>query len=128
MRPGLAVAATLALVAIACVDPAQARWFPACPLHAATGLFCPGCGATRALHALAHGDPARALAFNPLLILALPVLVPLAADEAWRVATGRAWLRTRVPTWAGFTILAVLCAYGVLRNVPGFEWLGPIRE
>jgi hypothetical protein len=43
------------------------------------------------------------------------------------LATGKTWLRLRVPPWAGFSILAVLLVYGVLRNVPGFEVLGPPR-
>jgi hypothetical protein len=46
--------------------PAVARFVPACPFHALTGLPCPGCGATRALVALAQGDVVRAIGWNPL--------------------------------------------------------------
>jgi hypothetical protein len=119
--------AAVAILAVGGLDPAASRWLPVCPLHAVTGLYCAGCGATRALHALLHGELSRALAFNPLLVLALPALLPAVASEAWRLATGKTWLRLRVPPWAGFSILAVLLVYGVLRNVPGFEVLGPPR-
>ena len=131
MRRGLALAATaaaaLGLLAIAWIDPERSRWLPVCLLHAATGLFCAGCGATRALHALLSGNLTGALAFNPLLILSLPVLLPALFVEARRVATGEERRGPLVPAWAGFAVLVVLVVYGVLRNVPGFELLGPPR-
>jgi len=49
-------------------DPAEAHFFPQCPLHALTGLYCPGCGTTRVFHHLLHGDPAGAFAMNPLML------------------------------------------------------------
>ncbi len=43
-----------------------------CPLHELTGLECPSCGLTRAVHALLDLDFARAARLN---ILAFPVAV-----------------------------------------------------
>lgn len=97
---------------------------PPCPLQALTGLYCPGCGSTRCLHALAHLDLAGAMAMNPLLVLSLlplAVLVlhgagllpqrlqglaePLANPRLWLVLLlGFAFLRN-LP-WAPFTLLA----------------------
>jgi len=37
-----------------------------CPFRQLTGLPCPGCGMTRALNALAHGQWELALSFHPL--------------------------------------------------------------
>lgn len=96
-----------------------------CVFHLLTGLHCPGCGLARALHALAHGDVARAWAMHPLLLVALPLLALMLAQ--W--ATRRAWmpmaLRRRVSN--GTTWIAVLLAFGVLRNLPGpaFAWMAP---
>ena len=50
-----------------------------CPFRAATGLLCPGCGATRLCLALLRGDFAAAWRANPVLLLLLPVLAALAA-------------------------------------------------
>ena len=36
-------------------DPHQPGAYPACVLHALTGLYCPGCGGTRAAYDLVHG-------------------------------------------------------------------------
>ena len=44
---------------------------PFCLVRLVFDRPCPGCGMTRALHALAQGDLARAVAFHPLA----PVLV-----------------------------------------------------
>ncbi len=98
---------------------------PSCPFLALTGLYCPGCGSTRCMHALAHFDLAAAVAMNPLLVLALPVLLlmllwsaglrPRVLDSliAW-IAQPRLWL------W-------LLLGFGLLRNLPfpPFVWLAP---
>lgn len=92
-------------------DPATTWWFPSCPFHALTGWLCPLCGSLRALHALLLGAPVAALAFNPLAIVGLI-----------------AWLLARERTTAvcfSTRGLAVLTAFGVLRNIPGPSgWLG----
>jgi len=50
-------------------------WHPGCGFRWMTGRPCPGCGGTHALAALAGGDPAAALAGNPLVAtLALGLL------------------------------------------------------
>lgn len=46
-----------------------------CWLHHLTGLYCAGCGATRAVVALLHGDWQAAIGYNALV----SVVVPLAA-------------------------------------------------
>lgn len=46
----------------------QALW-PKCGLRLLTGLPCPFCGGTRALHAAARFDWWQALALNPLAFL-----------------------------------------------------------
>ncbi len=46
-----------------------------CPFRRLTGLPCPGCGMTRALNALAHGQWVRALSLHPLSpIVAIGIL------------------------------------------------------
>ena len=69
------VAAIAATLVVYRFDPSSHAFFPRCVFHQVTGLQCPGCGATRALYALLHGDVARAFWFNPLFLLFLPVLI-----------------------------------------------------
>ena len=56
-------------------EPGKTGFFPVCPFRAITGFTCPGCGSTRGLHRLLHGDVVSAFEFNPLLILSLPFLL-----------------------------------------------------
>ena len=71
-----------------------------CPLFAMTGVYCPGCGGTRAVYDLAHGDIAGALSMNPLFTIAVPLLGVLWLRWVMRLrgVVLREW---PFPTWAG---------------------------
>ena len=73
LRLALGAGCIAVLAVVWAFDPSTAGFFPRCPMFALTGLQCPGCGTTRALHALLHGDVATAFSFNPftLFLLAL---------------------------------------------------------
>ena len=43
---------------------------PACTLYSLTGLYCPGCGGTRSVYFLLHGDVWRSFVYYPLVPLA----------------------------------------------------------
>jgi hypothetical protein len=49
-------------------EPGKSGFFLVCPFYALTGLACPGCGTTRGLHHLLHGDVITAFRFNPLMM------------------------------------------------------------
>ena len=109
-------------------NPLQTTVFPPCPLHAATGWWCPGCGATRASYLLFRGDIAGALHFNALWV----VLAPLALYQAVAFAGeayGVRWLR-RIPLTQPVIValLVSLIGFGVIRNLPldALQVLNPI--
>jgi len=104
------------------VNPNAAR-LPLCPLHAATGLWCPLCGATRATHAILHGDVAAGLHDNALYVVGAPfVLVGW-----WR------WYRRRrsdveqrsLPVALRALLVVLVVAFGVIRNLPLGSWFAP---
>lgn len=96
-----------------------------CPFYMATGLLCPGCGVSRVCLALLRGDWEAAWRANPALVLLGPILAVLLGLRAFRyVKTGK----SGTPAWESrsWTVLALLLVvYGVLRNLPGLELLGP---
>lgn len=121
---GVAVAALVTTGYVAAVDPNTAGHYPTCPFLAVTGWYCPGCGALRAVHALAHGDLTTALARNPLAVVVAGYL--MVAWVLWlrRTASGRP-VRWLAPPQVLYGVLGAIVVFGVLRNVPGWTWLSP---
>ena len=62
------------MLLVAALLPPAGLGIPVCLFRAISGLPCPGCGLTRALVALLHGDPAAAFAHHPYSFILLPVL------------------------------------------------------
>lgn len=120
---GLAVAG-LAYVAV--VDPNEPNLVPSCAFKALTGLDCPGCGGTRAVHALLHGDVASALNHNVLVVATIAVAVVWLVWNRLAPRLGREPKRFSLsPPWAIALFIGV-GAFWLLRNVPiaPFSWLG----
>ncbi|MCS7042211.1 MAG: DUF2752 domain-containing protein [Bryobacteraceae bacterium] len=90
MKRAAFVAAAVAFAAVLYLfDPAETPFYPPCRIRLWTGWSCPGCGATRALHALLHGRVAAAWALNPLWTLAAPGLCLWLAWRGLRPLRGR---------------------------------------
>lgn len=108
---------------------APPRFLPRCAFFEVTGWFCPGCGNTRAAHALLHGDLAEALRQNAFSVIALPFFL-LFVWEAWIawMAPGRSRRKLFHPRqWQLVFTIAALIAFTILRNLPWapFSWLAP---
>jgi len=103
-------------------DPTQFGFFPACPLLRFTGFACPGCGLTRGLHALLHGDVLTALDFNALVPLFLFVFGYLFASLVSVAVRGRGLMVKKWNLWILWGLLAVMIAFGVLRNLPYYPF------
>lgn len=123
----LAVGSVLAAGAayVGVVTPGEGRTIP-CPFHAATGLWCPGCGMTRAVHRLLRADLLGALSFN----LFVPLVVIGAAIGWWSWFASRTGGRpVRWPAHVAigwwFALGTTFVGYGVLRNIPAFDALAP---
>lgn len=69
--------------------PTQGLGFQACMLHKVTGLPCPGCGLTRSVTNILHGDFGLAWAYNPFGFMFAGLFVLLAAG----LFLPRAWVR-----------------------------------
>ncbi len=75
VRPSrLPAALALTWVAVAWLAPELA---PACLFDTLFGFPCPGCGSTRALSAVLHGDPVGAWRLSSAFVLGLPLAAVL---------------------------------------------------
>ncbi|MFC4059936.1 DUF2752 domain-containing protein [Planomonospora corallina] len=122
---GAAAAVAAGAAFVGAVDPNEPGRYPACPFLTLTGLYCPGCGGLRAVHALTRGDLAAAFDLNP-------VLVPLAAALVllWACWTVAAWRGTAFPvkiTRPGYAwaFLVLMVTFWIGRNLPIGEFLAP---
>lgn len=124
------LAAGTALVAVNDPSAAGSR-FPACTFRTWTGLWCPGCGLTRATHELLNGNIGAALGHN--LFVPVAVVGVALAWWAWYCAAwGRGFMPHRIRALVGdagsrrrrradtalWCLFALLIAYGALRNIP----------
>jgi hypothetical protein len=128
--PASATAAAVAGGAlVATENPTSSSILPPCPLYALTGIYCPGCGSTRATHALLNGDLVTAFDFNPLMVLAIPVLV-YAFVRWWSIAFGRnvgTKAELKLPPQAIYGLFVVVVVFSITRNLPwsAFSWMAP---
>ena len=105
-------------------NPSTHGFYPVCTFHQLTGLNCPGCGMTRGLYALLHGNFQAALRDNALFV---GLLAAAALRGAWlgvkkirRQPTGQF-----VPAKFVWLLLVVAVVFTVLRNLPAFAFLSP---
>jgi uncharacterized protein DUF2752 len=119
---GMAIVGALAVVFF--FNPSTNSFYPVCQFHKLTGLNCPGCGATRALYALLHGNFLLALKDNSLFIF---TLAAMAARGAW--LAGKYFLHKPAGQFISpkilWTFLIVAAIFTVLRNLPAFSFLSP---
>jgi len=124
---GLLVLSVLLAIIYFRFDPALYP-FPRCPFNLLTGLYCPGCGSQRAIHALLHGQLQRAANFNLLAVVCTPILLIGLFNKIRTLLTGTvhftSWLYRPWLTWS---IMVATFSFAILRNVPGQlgNWLAP---
>jgi hypothetical protein len=108
----LAVGATYLFI----FEPGKSGFFPACPFRVLTGFTCPGCGSTRGLHRLLHGDVVAAFEFNPLMVLSLPFLLYALVRYTTAAVTGRPLKANRLNAKYIWVLFVVIISFWVFRN------------
>ncbi|MDY6834005.1 MAG: DUF2752 domain-containing protein [Chloroflexota bacterium] len=104
-----------------------ASWFWAwsgpglCIFHHLTGLDCPGCGMTRAFHALSHGNPGEAWTYNIFSPFLFVFFFLVLAHDMWQLLSNSE-VQVRIPEtitkYGMYGILAAVVTYGIIRNIP----------
>ena len=93
-----------------------------CVFNLITGYYCPGCGATRAVLALLHGDVYQAFRYNSIIFIDVPILLIICFLQS-KFNNSKV---IKIVTQVILILLAILTiAYGVLRNIPAFSYLAP---
>jgi len=110
---GISAAAIAVLYAF---PPSQYSFYPRCPFYTYAHLLCPGCGGTRALYEMLHGNLAGAWHYNALFTMLLPLSFVWSAVVWFRAALNNQELDFRLPraAWAMVAVVAIL--FTVVRN------------
>lgn len=93
-----------------------------CPIKEITGLYCPGCGITRMLQAILQLNFYQAFRHNPLLFISLPFFIFFTIEG---IITKKDPLYNKIPNKILITIIIIFIIYGILRNLPLFDFLAP---
>ena len=84
-----------------------------CIFNKITGLYCPGCGMTRSVISLIKLNFYLAFRYNMLIILIIPVGILYLI------------LKKNIPNWIWCVLLLIVILFGILRNIPMFNFLAP---
>lgn len=90
-----------------------------CIIFQMTGLYCPGCGATRACYAILHGNWKGAVGYNPLLVILFPIAAVyiILRTFDWMM-TGTNHIDSYIPDCFLYSLLGIVMIYGIARNIP----------
>lgn len=110
---GISAAAIAVLYAF---PPSQYSFYPRCPFYTYAHFLCPGCGTTRAMYEMLHGNLAGAWHYNALFTMLLPLSFVWSAVVWFRAARNNQELDFRLPraAWAMVAVVAIL--FTVVRN------------
>ena len=71
----VSIIAIIGLFLVKNFNPEEESFFIPCMFHKVTGLKCPGCGMTRAMHYLVNGNIKKAIWYNLMIIPGTFVLI-----------------------------------------------------
>lgn len=97
-----------------------------CMFHRLTGFYCSGCGSSRALRSALHLDFYQALRYNAVFTLALPFFaVYFGSLSISYIRFGKDRISGKISMKIIYIFVAVAVIYGILRNIPAFDFLAP---
>lgn len=113
----IAIAALLAGLAVVYrFSPTEYSFYPRCPVYLATHWLCPGCGATRALHALLHFNVQSALHYNALFTLLFPFACLWLGFSGYRTMRYDQFPNLAFPRGVTACLIATVVLFTVARN------------
>ena len=94
-----------------------------CIIHELTGFYCPGCGVTRMFFSIIKLEFYQAFRYNPFVFILFCLYI------LFRIISIFYYLKYKkvlaIPEKVLYIIIALLIVFGILRNIPYFDYLKP---
>lgn len=116
----------LGLVFLYFFHPSFCEFMPRCPFYFLTGMYCPGCGSTRAIHYCLNGNISESVRHHPLLLPFFVVIIFLYIKRGYELFSGKI-ISFRFELLMSKIILFIFIIFFVVRNIPidYWAWLRP---
>ena len=88
-----------------------------CIFHEITGFLCPGCGMTRMLREIIHGNLPKAFYYNQFLFISLPIFIIIFINLIYSNFKNIKPLYQKIPNYIYYTYIVLLLVFGVVRNM-----------
>ena len=99
--------------------------FP-CPIKYIFHVYCPGCGVSRMLISISKLQFKKAFNYNQLIFILLPFILILLGDSIIAYLYDKTpKIVNRIPNWVYILLCIIIICFGIIRNIPGFEYLTP---
>ena len=98
-----------------------------CPIYEFFHLYCPGCGVTRMIQSFFKGDFYQSFRYNPLLFVTLPFFL---LYFLYSYYCKRFRKQNKIEKWEPqiwYILIGIFFVYGILRNIPYFDYLKPTK-
>ena len=97
-----------------------------CVFYELTGLYCPGCGVTRMIFSLLKLDFYQAFRYNILVFLFIPFILVCVIDFIIKKLNNKSdYLYQKIDDKVWIILLIITLLFGVVRNIPIFDYLIP---
>lgn len=104
-------------------EPGKSGFFPICLFRFLTGFTCPGCGTTRAMHQILHGNFLTAFTLNPLFLLAIPFLLFALVRYSVIVLRGGVPRQNALPAAYIYALFFIVLSFWIFRNTPFYPFV-----
>ncbi len=131
MKKRILITAAAALVAVAALlylystAEGKGAGIP-CMFYQITGIYCSGCGASRALRSILHLDFYQALHYNAYFTMVLPFLAVYFSFLGYSyVRYGKDKISQKISMKLLKVLVTAAILFWILRNIPAFAFLAP---
>lgn len=94
--------------------------YPSCIFYSYLGIYCPGCGGTRAVRELLHGHVLRSLLYHPLVLYAAAIYVVFMISQTLSLVSKGRIKGVSFHFWFLYGAVAVIAVNFIVKNLLKF--------